>query len=44
MATSLMKDRVKKANKHVSVKNLGIDELADNNSLLVVSVQKQLKT
>lgn len=47
MATSLMKDRVKKANKHVSVKNLGIDELADNNSLLVVSsaeAAKNLKT
>lgn len=47
MATSLMKDRVKKANKHVSVKNLGIDELADTNSLLVVSsaeAAKNLKT
>ena len=47
MATSLMKDRVKKANKHVSVKNLGIDELTDSNSLLVVSsaeAAKNLKT
>jgi len=47
MATSLMKDRVKKANKQVSVKNLGIDELIDSNSLLVVSsaeAAKNLKT
>jgi len=47
MATSLMKDRVKKANKQVSVKNLGIDELTDSNSLLVVSsaeAAKNLKT
>ncbi|ETY75566.1 PTS mannitol transferase subunit IIB [Lactiplantibacillus fabifermentans T30PCM01] len=47
MATSLMKDRVKKANKNVAVKNLGIDELTDENSLLVVSspeAAKNLKT
>ncbi|VDG21139.1 PTS mannitol transporter subunit IICBA [Lactiplantibacillus mudanjiangensis] len=47
MATSLMKDRLKKANKQAVVKNLGIDELQDNNSLLVVSTSeaaKNLKT
>jgi PTS system mannitol-specific IIC component len=47
MATSLMKGRLKKANKQAVVKNLGIDELQDNNSLLVVSsseAAKNLKT
>lgn len=47
MATALMKDRLKKANKAVAVKNLGIDELTDDNSLLVVSsveAAKNLKT
>ncbi len=43
MATSLMKDRIKKANKQVNVKNLGIDELADANSLLVVSSPEAAK-
>ncbi|AVK61670.1 PTS mannitol transporter subunit IICBA [Lactobacillus sp. CBA3605] len=47
MATSLMKGRLKKANKSIAVKNLGIDELQDNHSLLVVSsseAAKNLKT
>jgi len=47
MATSLMKGRLKKANKQAVVKNLGIDELQDNQSLLVVSsseAAKNLKT
>lgn len=46
MVMFLMKDWVKKVNKYVSVKNLGIDELVDNNSLLVVlsvEVVKNLK-
>lgn len=43
MATSLMKDRIKKANKQVVVKNVGIDELQDENSLLVVSSPEAAK-
>ncbi|BDZ29743.1 PTS mannitol-specific transporter subunit IIBC [Lactiplantibacillus sp. WILCCON 0030] len=43
MATSLMKDRIKKANKQVTVKNVGIDELQDENSLLVVSSPEAAK-
>lgn len=43
MATSLMKDRIKKANKQVVVKNVGIDELRDENSLLVVSSPEAAK-
>ena len=43
MATSLMKDRIKKANKQVAVKNVGIDELQDENSLLVVSSPEAAK-
>ncbi|WP_318767326.1 PTS mannitol-specific transporter subunit IIBC [Lactiplantibacillus carotarum] len=43
MATSLMKDRLKKANKDINVKNLGIDELTDENSLLVVSSPEAAK-
>lgn len=36
MGTSLFKDKVKKAGKKVSVKNLGIDDLEDNSEHLVV--------